>query len=143
MGNKCHRSDHPKLDPGTYDILHESLIRRIFIFDLQENNGICISVCVTCRFGDRHICFPENIPNSKASPPAPCALVDDVEENENLGPVELMVALDIINEGENINSDKFSPEPILTNLHKLSHTIQRTSPRTNTILEGCKNSYIK
>ena len=101
----------------------DSQIRRIFILDSVENNGNSISVCVTCRFGDRHICFPENIPNSEASPPASCALVDVIEERENLGPADLMVVLYIINEGENINNDKFSPEPILTDLHKLSRTI--------------------
>ena len=89
----------------------DSQIRRIFIFNSDENNGNGISVCVTHRYGDKHICFPENIPNSKTSPPAFCALVDVVEERENLGPADLMVVLDIINEGENINSDKFSPEP--------------------------------
>ena len=69
--------------------------------------------------------------------------MDVVAERENLGPADLMVMLDIINEGENINSDKFSPESIITNLHKLIHTIRRTSPKRNTILEGCKNFYIK
>ena len=92
----------------------DNQIRRIFILDSEENNGNGISVCVTHS--------PKNIPNSEASPPASCALVDVIEERENLGPADLMVVLDIINEGENINSDKFSPEPILNNLHKLSHT---------------------
>ena len=82
--------------------------------------------------------FPQEHSQLRNKPPAFCALVDVVAERENLGPMDLMVVLDIINEGENINSDKFSPEPILTNLHKLSCTIRRTSPRTNTILEGCK-----
>ena len=102
-----------------------------------------ISVCVTYRFGDRHMCFPESIPNSEPSPPASCVVMDDIEKNENLGPADLMVVLDIISEGENINSHKFSPESILTDPHKMSRTIQRTSPITNTILKGYKNSYMK
>ena len=85
----------------------DNQIRRIFILDSEENNGNGISVWVTYRIGDRHICFPENIPNSEASPPTSCALVDVFEERENLGPADLMVVLDIINESENINSDKF------------------------------------
>ena len=66
------------------------------------------------------MCRPESIPNSVPSPPASNGVMDDVEKSENLGPADLMVVLDIINEGENINSDKFSPEPILTDLHKLT-----------------------
>ena len=72
-----------------------------------------------------------------------CVLADVVTETENIGPVDRMVVLDIINEGENINSDKFLPESILTDQHKLSHTIRRTSPNRNTILKGCKNIYRK
>ena len=112
----------------------DSQIKRIFILASEENNINSNSVYVTYRFGDRHICFPEKIPNSEASPPTSCVVVDDVEKSENLGPADLMVVLDIINEGDNINSPKFSPEPILTDPHKMSRTIQRTSPRTNTIL---------
>ena len=56
-----------------------------------------------------------------------------------------MIASDINNEGENISdsSDEISPESILTNQHKLSHTIKRMSPNRNTILKGCKNIYRK
>ena len=123
----------------------DSLIRRVSIWDSQENNRNGISVCVTHRYGDNHICFPENVPNSKTSPPAFCALVNVVTEREDIGPVDRMVMLDIINEGENISnsSNKFSPESILTGQHKLSHTIRRTSPNRNTILKGCKNIYRK
>ena len=95
---------------------NDSLIRITSTWDTEKHNGNGISVCVTHRYGNKHICFPENIPNSKASPPAFCALVDVVEERENLGPADLMVVLDIINESENINSNKFSPKPILNNL---------------------------
>ena len=93
----------------------DSLIRRISTLDSQENNINGISVCVTHS--------PWNISNSQASLPASCALVDFVKERENLGPVDLMVGLDNINEGGNMNSDKFSPEHILTNLHKLNRAI--------------------
>ena len=110
--------------------------------DTEEHNRNGISICVTHRYGDKHTCFPKNIPNSETSPPAFCALVDVVAEREDLGPADLMVVLDIINEGENINSDKFSPEPILTDLHKLNDAVQRTSPETNKILGGYKFSHI-
>ena len=72
---------------GTHDKVLEDIdspIRRISILDSEENNGNSISVCVAHRYGDRHICFPENIPNSETSPPAFCALVDVVAEREDL-----------------------------------------------------------
>ena len=82
-------------EPRKPEHIHRQ-IRRIFILDSEENNGNGISVCVTYRFGDRHICFPENVPNSETSPPASCVVVDDIEESENLGPADFMVVLDII-----------------------------------------------
>ena len=89
------------------------------------------------------MCFPESISNSEPSPPASCVAMDDIEKSENLGPADVMVVLDIIIEGENINSHKFSPESILTDPHKMSRTIQRTSPVTNMILKGFINFHIK
>ena len=76
-------------------------------------------------YGNKHICFPKNIPNSETSPPASCALVDAVIVREDFGPVDLMVMLDNIKGGGNMNSDKFSPKPIFTDLHKLNRAVQR------------------
>ena len=72
-------------------------IWRIFILVSVENNGNGISVCVTYRFGDRHMCLPESIPNSEPSPPASYVAVDDIKKSENLGPADVMVVLDITN----------------------------------------------
>ena len=106
--------------------------------DTEEHNGNGISVCVTHRYGD-NICFPKNIHNPKTHPLALCVLVDVVTEEEDIGPVDRMVT-DINNEGKNISdstldshSEKFSPESILTDQHKLSHTIRRTNPNIDTL----------
>ena len=73
---------------------------------------------------------PRTFPTAK-HPDAFRALADVVTEYEDIGPV-VMVAL----EGENISdstvnahTDKFSPESILTDQHKLSRTIRRISPK--------------
>ena len=87
----------------------DNQIRRILILDSEENKGNGTSVCVTYRFGDRHMCLPESIPNSEPSPPASYVAVDDIEKSKNLGPADFMVVLDIISGGENINSHRLSP----------------------------------
>ena len=121
----------------------DNQIRRILILDSEENNRNSTSVCVTYRFGDRHMCLPESIPNSEPSPPASYVAVDDIEKSKNLGPADITVVLEIVSEGENINSHRLSPESIITDPHKMSRTIQRTSPVTNTILKGFINFHMK
>ena len=102
--------------------------------DAEEYGRDRISICVTHRYGDEHICFPKNIPNCKAHPPAFRALADVVTENEDIGPVPMVVS-----EGENISdstidahADEFLPESILTNQHKWSRTIRRISLKIDT-----------
>ena len=104
------------------------------IRDTEEHNGDGISVCVTHRYGDKHICFPKNIPNCKTHPPAFRALADVITEEEDIGPVEMVAS-----EGENISdstvdayADEFSLEPILTDQHKQSRTIRRISLNIDT-----------
>ena len=104
------------------------------IGDTEEHNGDGISICVTQRYGDKHICFPKNIPNCKTHPTAFCALAGVVAEDKDILPVERVSP-----EGENISdstvdahADEISPELILTDQHKLSRTIRRISPKINT-----------
>ena len=114
----------------------ENQIRRVLILDSEENKGNGTSVCVTYRFGDRHMYLPESSPNSEPSSPTPYMAVDDIEKSKTLGPGDLTVEFDIIGEGENINSHWISPESIITDPHKRNRTIQRMSPVRNIILKG-------
>ena len=97
-------------------------IRRILIWDSRT------SVCAIYRFGDSHMCLPESSPNSEQSLHASYMAVDDIERSKTLGPGDITVVLDIIGEGENINSYIFLPVPTITDQHKRSRTIQRISP---------------
>ena len=121
----------------------DNKIRRMLIFDAEKNKGNRTSVCAIYRFGDSHMCLPESSPNSEQSLHASYMAVDDIERSKTLGPGDLTVVLDMIGEGENINSHRFSPEPTITDQHKRSRTIHRMSPVENMILEGFKNFQIK
>ena len=82
---------------------------------------------------------PRTFPTAKHIPLPSVHWLMSLQRKKILDLLDRMVASEINNESENISdstvdahADKFSPESILTDQHKLSRTIRRISPKIDT-----------